>query len=158
MILPAPVAVVIAGSEYTIPPRTAAEWHDALADPHGIAVPLLAAEDRIAVMRDVAMGRAERDECAAAGMRALADATGRRAPAAFRLLSGGMGGGMLTGMMVVHGIDPRVWGVGGWCDAAYVLMVRNRDDSARTKIDLELDLPLPGQDPDDDDGWDMVVM
>jgi hypothetical protein len=141
---------MVAGTELTVPWRTAREWIVALSSSgHGAILRL--AENPDAVVVDLAAGRITIVPVRDATRELLGRLTGRRWFIAEKLAYTGASGEML-GEMVLSGVDPDRVGIGEWCAAVFRVLVRNADAKQRASLDFELSIPPDGEEESWDDG------
>jgi len=148
-----PLRVRVAGADYFVPYRTAAEWVLELDRPAVLVARLADEETRGALVRAVVRDPRAKHELRAESLRILAEATGRKWWEAGRLLSTSVAPEVL-GRLLLSGVDPWQRSVGEWCAAVYALCVKGRDTKDRLKFDFSLAVPPPGHEDEWDDEGD----
>lgn len=149
-----PALVTLAGRDFLLPYRPAAEWVQP-ARRLATLVPLLATPADRDEMVDLLMSdpRAAGDMLTE-GRRIIREFTGRPWYSAQKLINTSVQPEAL-GRLVLAGVDPWQRTIGEWCAAVYALYVKGTDDKARTKLDFSLAVPPPGEDGEwDDEGND----
>lgn len=150
-----PIPVHVAGRRCTLPYAPAVTWVQALeGDLLGIVPGMLAEDDRADLLTRLATGDVPGRDLQVAALAVVAEVTGQPPQQAVRLLAAS--GDSLLGDMLLAGLDPERLSVGAWCAAALSLVMKNRDEKGRTKMEMKLLLPLPGMSPAEAEGWDMT--
>lgn len=102
-------------------------------------------DDQIRVIDAMMNGDLDPEALDDAAYAAIKDASGRAWWEAVRLVGAASGeSGLLVGQLTLHGVDPERIPFARWCAAAYALLIENRDEKSRLKLDANLSVPPPG--------------
>jgi hypothetical protein len=143
-----PVTVDLPPFTVTVPAVSAADWIIALSSDHltwSVVPGLMEHDDQVRVIDAMMGGSLPPEALDAAAYAAIAEASGRVWWEAARLVGSAVSeSGLLVGQMTLAGIDPERIPFARWCAAAYALLVDNRDEKSRMKLDANLSVPPPG--------------
>lgn len=156
-IRPCEIDVELAGTIFTVPALSAADWLVAIMDEGGgsILPGLLPAAQQREVYRMIARGRLEPSEVNRAWRDLLAVATGRTWWSAARLCRSASDPDawpIVHGRLLTSGVDVQEVSIGGFCNAVFFLLMSGaKDEEERTSARFELELPPPGA---EQEAWD----
>lgn len=152
------MVVRLAGVDFRIPPRPAADWIEAILD--GSVIPDLLAEETAAVAEQlITRETVGVEELRERSHEAIADAAGRPWYEVTRLV------GLLAqepsvigGELVRTGFDFERRSIGAYCAAVYAIAVRNMEKKDRTKFDYQLSTPPVAEVANDEDAMAAAFM
>ena len=153
-----PFTTTIAGVTVTVEAAMADRWLDAIpGNPMTSVVPgMCSADDRRAISRALIAGAMSDEDLWEAASAAIAEASGRPWWEAVRLAGIADQNRHLLGMLTIEGVHAHVVTLGAWCDAAFVMVLRNMDEKKRPRFEADLMIP-PGGSVDDLTSFDAVV-
>lgn len=148
-----PLSITVAGEQFHLPWRPAAEWALSL-ERYAVLSAVLAEpkdRDRLALLlleRPDACKEIEQES-----YRLLAEQAGRPWWEAVRLVMAADSPEAL-GHLTLAGVDPWSVSFGQWCAATYALYTKDQNAEGRLKFDFSLSIPPEGFEDEWDDGAD----
>lgn len=152
------VVVRLAGVDFRIPPRSAADWIEAILE--GSVIPDLLEEESAAVVGQlVSRELVAADELRDRSREAIMDAAGRAWWEVIRLV------GLLSqepdafgGELVRRGFDFEARSIGAYCAAAYALAVSGLEKRDRVRFDYLLTTPPVSEVADNEEAMSAAFM
>lgn len=143
-----PVEFFLAGQEYVIPARPAADWLIALLDDYGSftqVIEMLDVEEKAQIEQAVIDGKVEDGELEQIFRDAVEAASGRSWWVVINYLNLLQGAwSRFHGRILMAGLNPEEVSLGAYLDAAHFSFIDGKDESGVQRINNFLETPPPG--------------